>query len=139
MLFTAYGRQLIAGSVFGQLMQVPSNFYVALMYSAPSGSSTGSDLDEPLSSEGYSRLSIPNNSVSFEFDGLNAVKLSSDFYFEASTSDWKSIEYWGICDQRTEGNLIAYEDLVARFTVNAGDQAVLPAGNLKFLINPEGS
>lgn len=137
MILTSYGRQLVVGSVFGQLKTTPSVLYLALMYSSPSSLSDGTDLDEPDSSAGYARMAIPNTQDSFEVDGLGAVVLSDDMYFDEATSDWGSIEYYGLCDSSSGGSLIAYEQVMQRFNVYSGDQVVLPSGALQFIINPE--
>jgi hypothetical protein len=134
--FTSYGRQLLIATTFGQLLQTPQVLYLALLYTTPNDTDSGSSLDEPAKADGYSRLAIPNDYTSFEVDGLGAIVLKEDLFFEEAAADWGRIIGFALCDDSVAGSVIAYSDIVNRFNVMTGDQVVLPEGALQFLVNP---
>ena len=101
---TTYFLNCVAGNVFNTKTSptLPTNYYIGLSTSAPTVSGTG--VNEPPTSSGYSRirltsLSEPTNGVVTNNQAIN---------FDESTASWGLITHFVIYDSATGGNLLMY-------------------------------
>lgn len=101
---TTYFLNCVAGNVFNTKTSptLPTNYYIGLSTSAPTVSGTG--VNEPSASSGYSRirltsLSEPTNGVVTNNQAIN---------FDESTASWGLITHFVIYDSATGGNLLMY-------------------------------
>tara|TARA_B100000700_G_C15046840_1_gene858344 strand:+ start:3676 stop:4059 length:384 start_codon:yes stop_codon:yes gene_type:complete len=99
----------------------PTSWYLALYTSAPTDSSTGTE----LSGNGYARQSI-----SWTISGNTATNSGAIEFPTNTGSNWGTVTSCAVTDASSSGNIIAYANLSASKTVNVGDVLRIPAGDL---------
>lgn len=98
--------------------------YLALYTSNPTANDTGTE----VSGGGYARQPITFGSPTLE-NGKQTIKNNARVEFPVATSDWGTITHIGIRTAATGGTLIAYAELTAPKTINAGDRFVIDLNN----------
>lgn len=136
---TMWGAGQILHNFFGRVAEPPPFYYLCLIKSIPpTPYSTGSELDEPSSEDGYQRLEIENSAPMWISDSavLNLVTNEIDLTFVTATADWGQIGYWALANAAAGGYLYAVGSMEIAQAVVAGDQAVVSAGELAVELGP---
>jgi len=94
----------------------PTALYIALFTTDPTDAGTGTE----VSGGGYARQSI-----AFGEPSNGEVKNSADITFPAATESWGTVSYWGIYDNSSGGNFLAY----GAFSNPSVNQHGRPSGN----------
>lgn len=102
---------LDAGFVSGTLTK-PANVYVALYSTAPTDSTSGTE----LTGNGYSR-----QLVSFGSAANGAITSSGNVTFSASGGTWSSAVAVALLDASSSGNVMVYGTLTPSRTLQDGD------------------
>jgi len=104
------------------------NFYIAL---STTDVTSGETLTEP-SGNGYSRLTVPNNSTNWSANTNSVVTNNLDLSFAESTTSWGTIKSVVILDALTGGNQLYTTKLTPEFLVQDSTVVIFPASSLKF-------
>ena len=122
---TTYFLNLVAGNVFRSKTSpgIPSTYYLGLSSTAPNIGGTG--VTEP-SGGGYKRVAITN--LTAPSNGV--VSNSNDINFAESTAAWGVMSHYVIYDAETGGNLLMYDVLNAKRTVEESTIMTVLAGAL---------
>ena len=116
-MLTTYFSSLICNYVFGinRNNSLPSSYYLGLSTTQPTV--LGTNVSEPSSGAGYSRIQISNLTTSTDGTTTN----SSYLQFEESSDSWGTVSYFVIFDASIGGNLLMYGALSASRTVAQGE------------------
>ena len=134
--FTNYLEDKLINHIFGgSSYTAPSTIYVGLLVATPSDSATGTE----VSGGAYVRKAVAwTRSGTGTAQAVNSGTLT----FPAATTDWGNVQWAGIYDALSGGNLMAYETLTKTDfstanpkTVNTGDIFQIDAGNLKLQLD----
>jgi len=124
--FSNYLRNELLDHLFGKdTYSSPSNIYVALSTTAPSGD--GSGVTEP-SGNGYARAST--DSADWSSASSFEIQNTSEISFPESTGSWGTITHFVLYDAASGGNMLAYGSLSASQSVAAGKTARFSSGAL---------
>lgn len=107
-----------------QTFTVP-NIHVALCTATVSDSDTGSTISEQ-SGNGYARVDYGV----WDTAAAGATENTNEIAFPTATGDWTQSVAVAILDASTLGNLLMYDNTMADQTVQNGDTAKFPAGDL---------
>lgn len=125
---TTYFINCIAGNIFRSKTSpaLPTQYYIGLSKTAPSTS--GANVTEPSTSDGYSRIKL--DSLSAPSNGV--VKNLSDINFPESTGSWGVISHFVIYDSQAvgSGNLLMYGELSTPRTIEASTTLIIPSNLL---------
>ena len=132
--FSDYLENELLDHVFGNAaFSAPATLYIALSTADPLDDNSG--LTEPVGS-GYARLGITNNATNFPAAAGGVKSNGAAFEFPAANGgSWGLITHFAIMDAATGGNQIGYGALVAAKTINDGDIARFPAGDLDITLD----
>lgn len=100
--------------------------YVALHNGDPGSNAQNNEITTFGGYERYTSV-VPddwNVPATGEFENAN------DFVFSEATEDWGDITYFSLWDSKTDGNPIAYDQLVSSVNITEGDAPVFRAANL---------
>lgn len=130
---TPYGKQFIGNSLFGQSIDIPPFWYLALCSSAPTESATGDQLSEP---EGisYQRAEYPNSPEYWIGSGYSVVANSNIILFPVATEDWGAYGFWALCRSPHSGLVVATGEFNLDQIVDAGDQAAVDPFGVAFAV-----
>lgn len=128
--FSNYWENEVLDHLFGKGVYTPPNIYVAL--SAADPGEDGSGVDEP-DGGGYARVATAAGDWSNATGGLldNVVAIE----FGAAAGDWGTMTHFALFDDATEGNLLAHGALTQAKTINTGDRAEFPPGELEVTLD----
>jgi hypothetical protein len=134
--FTNYLEDKVIGHLFGgSAYTAPGTWYVGLQTVTPSDSAAGTE----VSGGAYARQSVAWTIVS---GGLAEANNTNALTWAAATTDWGLIQWAGVYDALTGGNLVAFEVLTKTDfstanpkTVNTGDIFKIDAQNLKIKLD----
>lgn len=128
--FSNYWENEVLDHLFGKGAYTPPTIYVAL--SAADPGEDGSGVDEP-DGGGYARVATVagdwTNATGGLVDNVAAIE------FGAAAGDWATMTHFALFDAATAGNLLAHGTLTQAKTVNAGDQARFPPGELEVTLD----
>jgi hypothetical protein len=133
--FTNHLEDLIIGHIFGgSAYTQPGTLYVGLFTAIPNEAGSGTE----VSGGGYARQSAAWSRTT----GGNAIATtSSSITFPAAQSDWGNVQWLGVFDALSGGNLLCFQSLTkANFVdlnpkqINTGDIFQVDSGNLKVQI-----
>jgi hypothetical protein len=116
---------LDAGFGAGTLTK-PANVYVALYSTAPTDSTSGTE----LTGNGYAR-----QVVSFGTAANGAVTSSGNVTFAANGSSWLTAVSVALTDASTSGNIMVYGALSPSRTLQDGDTLTFSTGNISVTQN----
>jgi hypothetical protein len=102
----------------------PANMYVALYTVTPSDAGGGTE----CSGGAYAREAVAR-STGWTSSG-NATENAADITFTEATASWGTVVAFGLFDASTAGNLLYWGALTASKTIDSGDTAKIPAGDL---------
>ena len=134
--FTNYLEDKVIAHLFGgTAYSAPSTWYVGLLTAVPSDSAAGTE----VSGGAYARQSV---AWTIQTGGTAQASNTAALTFPAATTDWGTVQWAGIYDALTSGQLVAFEVLTKTdFTtanpkvVNTGDIFKIDAGNLKIQLD----
>jgi hypothetical protein len=112
---------LDAGFGSGTLTK-PANVYVALYSTAPTDSTSGTE----LTGNGYAR-----QVVSFGSASAGQIGSSGNVTFAANGSSWSTVVAVGLVDASSSGNIMVYGALSPTRTLQDGDTLTFETNNLK--------
>jgi len=112
---------LDAGFGSGSLSK-PANVYVALYSTAPTDSTSGTE----LTGNGYSR-----QTVSFGSASAGQIGSSGNVTFSASGGAWSTAVAVALLDASSSGNIMVYGSLTPSRTLQDGDTLTFETNNLK--------
>lgn len=125
-----YGEDRVLDVLFGASPK-PDPVYIALTYSEPTDTSTGSTLDEPTAVS-YARVAIPNNATSWA-PAMGGVKRNAaSVAFPTATENWgfAPLVFFALCTSATGGFLIGWGVLSAGRRIYTGMTPRFDAGDL---------
>jgi hypothetical protein len=130
--FSDYLELEVLDHVFGAATYTPpATIYVALFTVAPTDAGGGTE----VSGGGYARLGVTNNATNFPAASSGAKTNGTDFTFGTATgANWGTVVAVGLFDALSGGNLLAWADLTVNKSVDDGDTASFPAGDLDFTL-----
>ena len=104
----------------------PATVYIALYTAAPSDSGGGTE----VTGGSYARKAVTNNATNWPAASGGAKANGTTITFVTATANWGTVVAFGIFDASSGGNLLYWADLTASKTVDNGDTAEFPVGNL---------
>jgi len=123
----------ILGYNFGMTSYTPpANYYLALSTTS-NINPDGTGFTE-ITGGSYTRVQIPNNTVSFSTPVNGVVKNAVSFQFAESTASWGTILSFGIYDALTGGSLKIFGNLTYSRTVDTATVLVLEVNALEINI-----
>lgn len=107
----------------------PATVYIALFTTAPSEpDGTGGT---EVTGNNYSRVSVTNNATNFPAASGGSKSNGNVITFPSATGgDWGTIVAFGIYDASSGGNLLYFGTLTTSKSVQDGDTARFPVGDL---------
>lgn len=134
---TVWGAGQLLTSYFTGTTAPPENFYLALILSIPpSPYMSGSELDEPTAVD-YARIVIPNDSLNWANDAApQEIYNVLDEQYVTAVNDWGLIGYWALTNAPVDGDNFIVGNLENPVLIEAGDQAVVPEGDLSVTLGP---
>lgn len=112
---------LLSWSLTTDSVTRPTNWYVALYTSSPQDDNSGTE----VSGNNYARTS-----VNFTVTGNQAANNADVTFPSASGGAWGTIQYVGIFDASTSGNLLYWGQLTTSKSVSDGDTFKIPTSSL---------
>lgn len=104
----------------------PATVYVALYTTAPSDAGGGTE----VSGGGYARKAVTNDATNWPAASGGSKSNGTAIVFDEASSDWGTVEAFGIFDAASGGNLLYWGAVTPSKTVNNGQTARFPAGSL---------
>lgn len=130
---TVWGAAEFTRMMFGKRSALPDAYYLALcLDGSPNIHITGSDLIEPATTAGYARLQLNNTGAVWGHDGQTSAYNVAKLSYPNATTGWGRIWWWALCNSAVAGQIYAYGLFTEPLAVIAGDNAVIPAGALRF-------
>lgn len=130
MSFTDYLELEVLDQLFGGQDYVePANWEIALSTTTPTDA--GANFTEPVGN-GYARVVYANDKGASGWNNAAAglVDNKVDITFPAATGAWGTVTHFGIYDQSSPENLVAWGVLTASKVIGDGDTAKFAAGDL---------
>jgi hypothetical protein len=117
-------NKFLTGLLGGTNVTFSSKPYIALMTSAPSDSSAGTE----VSGTNYSRVQVGGtNQGNFTVGSTGTAQNSGEFIFSDAGSAWGTVTHIALYDAATGGNQLLYATLNSSATINSGDIFKIPA------------
>ena len=107
---------------------VPGTLYVGLFTSAPTPSTSGTE----VAGGSYARVAVTNNTTNFPNASNKTKSNGTAITFAQATALWGTVVAVGIFDAVSGGNLLLYATLTTSRTINNGDTASFAIGQLIF-------
>jgi len=104
----------------------PATVYVALYTTAPTDAGGGTE----VSGGGYARKAVANDATNWPAAAGGSKSNGTAIVFDEASSDWGTVEAFGIFDAAIGGNLLYWGAVTPAKTVNNGQTARFPAGSL---------
>ena len=108
----------------------PSTLYVGLYTTAPTDAGGGTE----VSGGSYARVScVPASTFAAASSG--ATQTTSTVTFPQASGTWGTVVAFGIFDQATSGNLLAWGDLTLSKSISSGDIASFAVGDIDITLD----
>lgn len=115
-------NQLLTASLTGNTYSGPESLYVSLYSTAPTASSSGTE----LSGSGYSR-----QTVAFSIDTANSRAVNTAaVVFGPATADWATARAWAVVDNSSGGNILYFSNFAPTQTLKETYTFSIGSGNL---------
>lgn len=126
-----YLENTIGGHVLGSVDYTPVvTTYIGLWTSALSDTSTGATAGE-VSGGSYARVALTNNTTNWPAWSGGATSNGIAIDFGTASANWGTVTYFCIVDSASgAGNILYWGDLTVSKTINSGDSAQFPIGDL---------
>ena len=127
---TTYFKNCVAGNVFGTKTSpaLPAAYYIGLSTTGPSAD--GSNVTEPGSGTGYTRVQM--TSMSEPVNGV--IQNANSISFPESTQSWGTVTHYAIFDAASDGNLLIYDEMDTARKVEAATTLVIRENTLKLSV-----
>ena len=119
-----YLETAVIQHLFESDFSAPANMYVALYTSAPTDSGGGVE----CTGGAYAREQVVRG-TGWTSAG-NATENASDITFTEATASWGTVVAFALHDALTGGNMLYWGDLTTSKSIDNGDTAKIPAGDL---------
>jgi len=120
-----YENKVIA-HLFETDYTAPDPMYVALFLESAKPTDAGGGTE--ASGGAYARVSVAR-ATGWTSAG-NATENAADITFPEATASWGELGAFALMDASTGGNMLYWGDLTTPKTINSGDTAKIPAGDL---------
>lgn len=130
---TTHFLNLVAGNIFQTKTTpaIPSEMWIGLSTTAPNVN--GTNVTEPSSSAGYSRIKLDMLGE----PSIGVVTNESNIDFNESTASWGTVTHFVIYDAQNGGNLLQYGSLSTPRSVEAATIMTIKSGYLNLSVqNP---
>ncbi len=129
-----YYKRKVADLALGQQSYTPvTGIFVGLWLSALDFSASGAQNGE-VTGAGYSRFSAVNNlnnwSTALTASGTAYKWNLTDFTFPTALSTWGNVQYFGVVDAATQGNMLYWGELNTAKAIVSADVFRFPSGQL---------
>ena len=114
----------ILGDNAGALM--PATVYVGLYTVEPSDGGGGTE----VIGNGYGRVAVTNNSTNWPAASAGEKRNGAKVEFGQATGDWGDIDWFGIFDAETGGNLMLWGNLQDTVSPVAGNSPFFEIGGI---------
>ena len=129
MYATNYFEEQMLNLMHGQNIPAPTKLYIELFQTNPGDTGTGGT---PISYSGYARQEIVFTEPTTDGNGLS-ISNTELISFPESPINAGTVQYIGIYNQQTGGDLLLYAQLDTPLVVNANVSPVFRAGQVKWL------
>ena len=130
---TTYFLNLVAGNIFQTKVNppIPGEMWIGLSTTVPNVN--GTNVTEPSSSAGYTRVKLDMLSQ----PSVGVVTNKSDIDFNESTASWGTVTNFVIFDSQNGGNLLQYGALSTPRSVETATIMTIKSGYLNLSVqNP---
>lgn len=118
------------------LANLASGSYVALTTAAPTANSTGSNLSEPSSANGYARVAV--NSTNGNFAAAARVLTNGSYiYFPEATASWGTITHMCFVSAASGGALRYFGALNSSVSVGANTVPLFKPGTINISLDAD--
>lgn len=118
-------NKLANAALRNQTYTSPATVYASLYSSAPTASSSGTE----IVGNGYSR-----QTATFNAPSAGAVTSSGNVAFTCSGNNWPTVVAFGVTDASTAGNIMFFQSISPR-NIKIDDQFLIDSGNLTITIS----
>lgn len=124
---TYYGNAIL--DLLGQGFTPPANVYFGLYTTAPTDTTSGTEMDS-TAEPGYARVAVVNNATNFPNASGAAKSLGTNVVFPTNSGGgpWTAAVAWGIWDASTAGNRLIW-GLMSSLACPAGQAITIPSGS----------
>jgi hypothetical protein len=125
---TLWGAHQVALSWFSREVEVPQEFYFALVHAEtePDPFMSGIELDEPLAEHGYARVRVDNTVDTWGSSLETVINNLTEIRFPVvTTEDWGPIGYWALCSSDVEGYVYLWGVFTTELFPEVGDEVVI--------------
>ena len=105
-----------------------TNLYLALCYTPPVPTDSGSTIDE-VTGGGYSRVTLSSANW---INGTGGSKIYNSGFVLTPSADWGLVTSYAICDTLTAGNMLDFGYLTSSISVVSGSKVKVQAGSIIF-------
>jgi hypothetical protein len=123
---TDWYENIVLQHLFKTDYTAPDPLYVALFLDSAKPTDAGGGTE--ASGGSYARESVARN-TGWTLTG-NAIENAADITFTEATASWGLLGAFALFDALTVGNMLYWGDLTTAKTINSGDTAKIPAGDL---------
>lgn len=127
---TTHFLNVVAGNLFGTKTSppIPTEYWIGLSTTAPN--INGTNVTEPTSSTGYTRMKLDMLSA----PSAGVVTNTSNIEFNESTASWGTITHFVIYDAQNGGNLLQYGALSTPRSVEPATLMSIKSGYLNLSV-----
>jgi len=127
---TTHFLNVVAGNLFGTKTSppIPTEYWIGLSTTAPN--INGTNVTEPTSSTGYTRMKLDMLSA----PSAGVVTNTSSIEFNESTASWGTITHFVIYDAQNGGNLLQYGALSTPRSVEPATLMSIKSGYLNLSV-----
>jgi hypothetical protein len=123
---TNYLANAVANAALrNQSYSSPANVYASLYSTAPTASTSGTE----IVGNGYSR-----QLATFGAPTAGAVSSNATVTFSCTGNNWPTVVAFGITDASTAGNILFFQNIAAR-NIKVDDDFLIDSGNLTITIS----
>lgn len=122
------GNKLLDFILGAVSMSAPSTVYLALFTSAPTPSTSGTE----VTGGSYGRVAITNDLTNFPSASSKSKSNASAVTFASATASWGTVVAVAIMDAASSGNILLYATLTTPRLISSGDTPSFAIGQLVF-------
>jgi hypothetical protein len=126
--FSDYLEKALLGHVFGNTPYVrPVGIWAALFITAPTDAGPGI---EPPTTAAYARVAVTFDVAPDATDGSSMAWNTTVLQFPTATGGWGTVQWVGLYDAATDGNMLAWGALSSLKVIGDGDAVRFGANQL---------
>lgn len=123
---TQYWQTAMLNLLRATNVTAPATIYVALFTTAPTETTTGTE----VSGGAYARQSVAFSAPANQSPTGTTISNSAGINFPAATASWGTVNGAALFDAATGGNMLYYIAFTSGVAVASGDTFAISAGNL---------